>query len=378
MRFQKTTTLVFTCLLIAPSVFAGPGSDLKRALNSAPLGTDSLDTRQNIEIAAGTDKEQVSIEVGQPIGDFTWSAKLSAPIDKEKKQGELANLDGLADSIRISGTIKLFRGQPTFGEDQFALFTLADNACKKAARLTGKAQPETYIEDKCNDNTGLFSLDDNEIQDMGLSGAQASQTRNQLLALEEEYDCLLWSAQPGGNCKKTFRVYALTASVGSEEFKFFDTASTMSQDQDKTVASLELSATFLRIPSSAFLRLSYRRERAYDAAPDQLFCQPTPIGMVLTCQNLAAGPPVKKDNDILSVEMRKWVILERATASSLSFGVSPKLSYNLEDDVLGINVPFYFIPDAKGNLTGGLNLGWRDDTRDISVGVFIGSTFRIF
>lgn len=379
--YISRAVLFVAFLATASSAFANPIDELRQTVNRAPLSTDSLESRQGIEIAAGTEKEQVSLEIGQSQGEFIWNAKLSAPIDKSKKQGELANLDGLSDAIRLSATVKIFRGQPDFADSaemQVALFASTYETCVKAARLKEERQPETFVKNKCNDSTGLFELSEMEIQKLELTRTQIAERKKQLKVLEREYDCLLWSAKPDGDCRDTFRVYAATATIGSEEFEFFDSMSLAKSKQDETEFSVELSATFLRIPSSAFLRAAYRRERVFKASPNQLFCQPLAPSAVLTCQNLSGGPPVKKNRDILSIEARKRVLALQNTTSPISFGISPKVSYDLEDDVLGIDVPIYFIPDKDGNLTGGLNIGWRDDTNDLAVGIFVGSTFTIF
>ena len=57
-------------------------------------------------------------------------------------------------------------------------------------------------------------------------------------------------------------------------------------------------------------------------------------------------------------------------------GLSPRVSRGFEDNVTGIDVPVYFLKD-NGGFTGGVRLGWRSDTHDISASVMVGMQLRL-
>jgi hypothetical protein len=62
----------------------------------------------------------------------------------------------------------------------------------------------------------------------------------------------------------------------------------------------------------------------------------------------------------------------------LNFAVAPQVTYDVLDDVVGIDVPVYFLSNSEHGLTGGVRFGYRSDRDDhFSVGVFIGAAFNI-
>ena len=59
-------------------------------------------------------------------------------------------------------------------------------------------------------------------------------------------------------------------------------------------------------------------------------------------------------------------------------GASLKFPYDFEKDTFGVDLPIRIFHDPKKGPTGGIRFGWRDDTRDVSVGLFVGSAFGLF
>jgi hypothetical protein len=52
-------------------------------------------------------------------------------------------------------------------------------------------------------------------------------------------------------------------------------------------------------------------------------------------------------------------------------------TYDFEKNTTGIELPIYFVANDKGALAGGIRFGWRDDTDDVTVGLFVGKAFSV-
>jgi hypothetical protein len=89
------------------------------------------------------------------------------------------------------------------------------------------------------------------------------------------------------------------------------------------------------------------------------------------------GVPENVENTIGFVEA-KWAPM----GGKFGFAVSPRISYEVEKGVLGIDLPVYFLSskaDDKDNrdFVGGLRLGWRDDKNELVAGIFVGKKFSL-
>jgi hypothetical protein len=114
--------------------------------------------------------------------------------------------------------------------------------------------------------------------------------------------------------------------------------------------------------------LQFRRESVYlhDPQEEVSVCVPVVTPAERCKQGFLSGPQAV-DRSIVAAELRfvHW-----------DFGFNPKASYELEDDVLGIELPIY-LAQANGTLNGGVKFGWRDDTDDFTAAVFIGVPLKL-
>jgi len=54
------------------------------------------------------------------------------------------------------------------------------------------------------------------------------------------------------------------------------------------------------------------------------------------------------------------------------------LRFEAEDDVFAVDAPVFLWHDANRSLSGGIRAGWRDDTKDFEIGLFVTTPFEFF
>ncbi len=360
------STLSFVCVVL------GAENDSKKSfrkdLEKAPLSSPSLLERKAIEFSAGTDNETIAAEVSKSFGKDIWSLKLSAPIDRVNKNGTLPNLDGLSNAISASVIYKRVMGEPTRLDNPYVGYSKVDELCIEAAKLNKLDNPETYIDENCDDTDelGLFLLNEEEAEKLG---ENANSVRQQLQQIQNQYDCILWAGVESGDCKKNFGIFSFGASVGTEEFDFFNASTFEKSSTDETQFSLEASYTLIRIPSKWVYRLGYRYEDIYKSAADQIFCDTSSNSNPVICQSGAVGEPNNTTRNIVNFEVRR--IFDNV-------GIAPKISYDFEESVTGIELPIFLTRNNTGQLSGGISVGWTDadDDSDVVVSLFFGREFK--
>ena len=362
-------------LLVAAVAAQGAGTEALQqnvtVLDKAPATSAAILKRNNVEIVAGTGEGKATLTISDDFesGPTTWNLSFATPVNKDGSPSEFANLDGLSNAVRTTFQLSWFLGEPDSFEPLSEFSKVTNALCIEAAKLRGLKNPKSYVDDKCGDATdsgdSFFALAENE------TGTRPTkkETQRALRLLERRYDCISWAGVDKANCNKIFTIISASGTVGTESFDFFDTDVMEKATTRETVWSAELSAAFLHIPSAWLYRLAYRREEAFKAADSQIFCNMANSGDQLTCQQLPGAPPADNDKDVITLEARRsW---KRA-------GIAPKVSFDLETDVTGIEVPVFLAPNEDGQLTGGLVFGWRDDNDELTLGLFVGVPFKMY
>lgn len=310
-----------------------------------------------IEVNASTTNSNVAFQIGQKIsssfggenqiGQFlTWSLRASSPLSNPDST-TVATLDGLANSTKLALNLNHFfltgfkqLGEPDNTEDQ----TEWNKICTLAGVVT---QP-------CS----LLRID------QGLRNLDLSANQREAIYLRAEsllYEADSWNFG-----------YNLNAEVGYENFEFVDFATQESKDQSEVPWSV--GASFSVNPPTKFpllFKLGFRYQEAFKAAGSQIVCPPSNGTDPVACNTGIFGGPSQRENLQLSFETRS--ILKGSALSLL-------VTHDFENDETGIDLPIYIVSDSKGNLNGGLRFGWTsiDDDDDLSVGVFIGRSFKFF
>jgi hypothetical protein len=169
--------------------------------------------------------------------------------------------------------------------------------------------------------------------------------------------------------------YGFEASIGRNGFSFVDPV-TLAEGKDSQVQwSARAYYTRYSISSPTAFTVSAEYQRAYKAAEEAVFCPANPNNIVIRCTTAHAGPPTLNESLLLSAGIRHR-FSDRGFLAHMA--AAPLVTYDVLNDVLGVDVPVYFIPNSDGGLTGGVRFGYRSDQdRHFTVGVFIGAAFSI-
>lgn len=95
----------------------------------------------------------------------------------------------------------------------------------------------------------------------------------------------------------------------------------------------------------------------------------------VACVNGAEGQPKQQSKRIFTLTSR-FFMGEMASAEV-------NLSYDRTSRVKGIEMPVYFLQSKDTNdgftpYNAGIRFGWRSDTKDPSIGIFVGSPFKFW
>jgi len=170
------------------------------------------------------------------------------------------------------------------------------------------------------------------------------------------------------------RQYGFELSVGRNNFEFVDPA-TLAEDSERHIQwSGRGFYTWYPGGSKTAISLSAGYERAYEAADEETFCPANPNNIVIRCISARGAPPELNESLLLSLGVRHQVT---HGGRLRNVAIAPLVTYDVLDDVWGVDVPVYFIPDGDNGLTGGIRFGYRSD-RDskFSVGIFVGAAFN--
>ncbi len=338
-------------LLIAASAAHGadavPASRPLEMSGNGPSESPVELARNLIEVTAAKEQSKVTLrlshDVSGPPGDTdfpkgtdklstfaAWSLTLQAPLNKTEEDTELANLNGLADAFTATvkyNRILLKRRNP---KDE-----PIDRLCDELDQAAKRAQPPSS--DVLCDAANIEKF-------LGDSG---------YLRWHDLY------------FPRQHWAWGASATVGTQNYEFIETGTTTRDDTRRTPWSLEVFAAVERYRVGLFT-LGFRYEDAYKAQRSQTICPLPGTDPVMVCETGPVGEPAKKEQSVAYIEFRRQVI---------KLAVSPRASYDFESDVLGVELPVYLWRDTKGAFTGGIKAGWRDDTNDFDLGVFVGSAF---
>jgi len=167
--------------------------------------------------------------------------------------------------------------------------------------------------------------------------------------------------------------WSLSGSVGIEEFKFRD-AITLGE-REGTRTSYAASAAVGRIAGNVFVGAGAEYRRRYKAPDDRILC-PAPAGGAPTeCFEGAFAPPERMNEANVFGVFRTAFFLQPGNR----FPVALELrgTYDINNDVVGIEAPIYLFQAGDGNLRGGIRFGWDSEEDDVRAAVFIGVPFDL-
>ena len=174
---------------------------------------------------------------------------------------------------------------------------------------------------------------------------------------------------------KTFWVRS-EATLGYDNLNYLDVSDLSSQNTDVFQYNLGLSATYVSFERNGALTGGIEYQSSFDEADEAIICLPN--SDMTDPVNCASGRPEEPTRDtkwIGSLEYR--YLLNEFDIAGRNLGFAPRLTYDFEDNTTGVSLPIFLSPKDSSDVSTGLNLGWRDDTDDLTVGIFIGGAFNL-
>jgi hypothetical protein len=157
-----------------------------------------------------------------------------------------------------------------------------------------------------------------------------------------------------------------SVTVGSKSYQFLSKSTSINTKETLTPWSAQI---FVAEQSGESLFTGgFRYQIAYEDGATGSLC-PAAKTYPVQCKTGPIGAPPRTESPIPYLELRHKF--------SLGFAIDPNVNYDLKKNVVGITLPFYFVGNGNGRLTGGATVGWRSDQGGPQFGLFVGSTFSL-
>jgi hypothetical protein len=316
-----------------------------------------------VAIEAGQANNKATINVSRKVGNQSLIATLSTPVSKDVDATDLASLEGLASELSFSIAYSGFlfpRLDPRFAQTQMTAVCNKYGVINNECDTNGLARAAAI---KCGFQSQIIGvkLSDvpdkvEELRNKSAGPAERACLDSQQYRAEDELDFAFFQG-------RAVQAWAFAAEVGRKPASYFQADGAKKEETNLPYA---LSASYGWIGSSSRFSLRGRYEMRFKDGKKARLCQPFPssnTGSGLEgCEELPFGAPTESEAFIANAEFRRFF---------RKWAMSPIVSYDLEEEVLGLQLPVYLIRNSDGQLTGGFRLGWRDDTNDIVASVFI-------
>jgi len=313
-------------------VFDGVGRPLPTA---SALGAEINVVSSAATIEAGEENDAATIRFAKTLGRRSKtqiSCEVSSPIDDGERDAELATLDGMAGTLTLNlNWSGAFWTPPSAGAAYQASLPICQDY----------AQHHNLAFDPNNDcESDLFGEDK-----AALARFHRAAFGTQLVYLT-----------------------SIQFKAGRDTYEFNDPTSLESQED--TLYGFSGTAAFgLLTHSDNLWSAGFRAERSYKEQDKIDLCSPIPNSTTLVCESGRLGSPDREYEQVLYAEYRRFFH---------SIAINPRVSHGFHNDVTGVDVPVYFLKDADNGFTGGVRAGWRSDTDDLSVSVFVGAVLRLW
>jgi hypothetical protein len=321
-------------------------SDKGISVEFLAIGSDGVATLalQNTNLLDVDDYESTDRRKGREVKKFNWRVAASAPIGDGDDFTDIGTLDSLASGFKFEVNFSKSSSKLLFADDD------------KVNEWVAEAQ--TYC--------------------LKSRAAQRSTNAATFCANERALgDVFVRRYLPGGAAKLNSHIhqgtlkYGATASVGYDEFSYRDAATLLESSENKISFEGSAYATWLFPSSFTSITGQVKYQYGYKPGDSQILCPPNPTNIVIQCFNDPVGAPMKNKGFQFVADMRHYI----GSVFGTPMAISPQLTYDVSDDVVGIDVPLYLVSDGEGGLTGGVRAGWRSDTDKFVVGIFVGTRF---
>lgn len=291
-------------------------TDVQESSDDSSLRDSSLSALSGIAFEAGEENKQARLRWSRNSGTSAFSALLAVPIDEKEGRSVVADLDGLAKALSLSGSYtKYFTGDIPDPSAQRAI-------CQRLS-----------IENTC----------DNDHVDQ--AGTPADVRAFNYASLTNAWTPFV----------------SFETKIGRQNVDYFDVATLAKQEDSELPWAVTAGGGLLGLSSVVIMRAKI--QKAVKEKDKVSYCTPSEIdARTEDCAVLPFGAPAMETSTVLSLEYRRFY---RFVA------ISPLLSHDLKNDETGVDVPVYFMRDAAGQFTGGVRFGYTTKDDDVVASIFI-------
>jgi|CXWL01.1.fsa_nt_gi hypothetical protein len=303
-------------------------SPANASLAAAPGSVDDKDARVGQVIFEGTSKDKVgTASLDWKSGTSSFRFKASGPIDEKTSEAVPLTLEGFSNKA----SLELAYSKLSWGKVPARDIVEAKAICRRVGLSFDKGECfEDDIRQRSADDADAF---------------------RDYLHLDDP----LWFW--GGSLSGARGAFKWSESISAESQK-------ASHNDWAVVARAGLFTT-----SFGFVIASYTYEKAFTGKDAQQICAPVAAGASsLKCQSVVVGAPTEGTAKIIRLESRRLL--------SSGVAINPFFQYDTVTKRKSVVVPVYFLRGDKGP-TGGVRGGWRSDTKEVSISVFIGAAFSL-
>jgi hypothetical protein len=353
---------------------------------NGPSDSPIEEPRSLVEVRASSESSKVTLRFGGTISSAapdvkpgesksspftTWSVTAEAPVTKGKDTTDLATLDGLGNATTVEFKFNTFRTVRRYPDDDRtdAICDLLNKTVEEKARAVKELLEHANPENLCDApqppasagqqpaNCAAGKPKDEPVCDT------ANINKHLPEEVQREWRSLFWDDS------KARLLWGGSIKAGHETFEMFaETTGATKEKKTESPWSIEGHFGWL-LPKTGLLTVGAIRESSFKAQDPVTRCSPIEDSDDLECVSSAPGDPTRKTSTKAFAEWRQRV-------AKMAYSV--RVSRDFKDKVTGVDVPFYMWANKDGKLTGGIRAGWRDDTDDVVIGVFVGTAFKIF
>ena len=309
------------------------------AVASGANASSSVKAAPVISLEGTTEDKVVKAQIGVQYHGFTFTAGAKANVGDDTSQPvTLANLDGLRN--KTTGEFGLLWSKWIAGYSGDVNKVL-DPVCAQYAKATGRTEGDQF---KCR--LGWFRTDRS-------AAGQAA------------YKELVEALPPG-------RIFfaGINGSLAPESFTFVSADTLVEQPKEKHTSRSLSGVAGVAFKTNTVTTFSYTYEVAYKAGDKADVCSPAASGGSVKCSQAVIGPPGDPDRtNRLSFEVKQFF--------GTNFAFAPKFNWDVDDSIVGIELPIYLLQAKDGGLTGGVTLGWRSDTKAFTASAFVGPVLKL-
>ena len=347
--------------IVSAQVQNSPQADattVQQQIGAGDVNRPTASATSGIQLNATTTSNQAAVNLAGPLlSDTHWSLLLTSPISMGNSSSggnsstntNITTLDGLANGFAAKGQIS-----------QFKMFNLAPGNAEFDA-IVARANA-TCLKTPGNTKTTC----DNLAPGVLIESYDRRELKRYLEIHFPDSYAITYGAQIG---------------VGYNNFTEFNPSTLAKSSQSDVPWSIRGYFGYMpwvTIPALVTVAANY--QQAYTAAPTATKC----VGMtsMLNCQTGAFSAPTQMNKMLLSVDLHS-----QFSVFGHSIGFGPQITYDTIGHQTGIDAPIYSIPDTKGNLIGGIDLGWTNTNHTVTstssnhgftAGVIVGVPFTVF